>query len=167
MSPAEEVPMLEVEVVNETGMAVDEEVVARAVLWILEREQVAVGVVAVAFVEEAAMAELNGRYRAGVGATDVLSFPGGAGDDPDWPEPDAEAEAPPHLGDIVICPAVAERNAAEDGHGPAEELRRLLVHGVLHLLDYDHEVDQGEMRERESEILADPSWEIPPLLSRG
>ncbi len=167
MSPEEGGLLLEVEVVNETGLAVDEEAVARVVLWILEREQVTTGVVAVAFVEEPAMAELNGRYRAGVGATDVLSFPGGAGDDPDWPEPDAEAEAAPYLGDLVICPAVADRNAADDGIEPAEELRRLLVHGVLHLLDYDHEVDQGEMLERESEILADPSREMPPLLPRG
>ncbi len=161
--------MLEVEVINETGAAVDEEAVARAALWVLEKEDVPGGVVSLAFVEESAMAELNVRYRGGAEATDVLSFPGGGGDDLDWPEPEAEAEAEsaPYLGDVVICLAVAGRNAADDGIDQAEELRRLLVHGVLHLLDYDHEIDQGEMRAREMDILADPSWEIPPLLRRG
>lgn len=159
--------MLEVEVINETGAAVDEEAVARAALWVLEKEDVPGGVVSLAFVEESAMAELNVRYRGGAEATDVLSFPGGGGDDLDWPEPEAEAESVPYLGDVVICLAVAGRNAADDGIEPAEELRRLLVHGVLHLLGYDHERDQGEMRAREADILADPSWEIPLLLPRG
>lgn len=158
-------PVLEVEVVNETGAAVAEEAAARAVLWVLEREEVPAGVVSLAFVTEAAMAELNLRYRGDADPTDVLSFPGGAGDDPDWPEP--EIEAAPYLGDVLVCPAVAERNAAADGIEPAEELRRLVVHGVLHLLGHDHEVDQGEMRALEDEILADPAWEVPPLLPRG
>jgi probable rRNA maturation factor len=159
--------MLEVDVVNETGVAVAEDAAARAVLWVLEKEDVSGGVVSLAFVEESAMAELNVRYRGGVEATDVLSFPGGGDDDLEWPEPEVEVGSAPHLGDVVICPAVARRNAADDGIEPAEELRRLLVHGVLHLLGYDHEIDQGEMRAREADILADPSWEIPPLLPRG
>lgn len=162
--------MLEVDVVNETGAAVDEDAAARAVLWVLEKEDVVSGVVSVAFVEESSMSELNVRYRGGVEATDVLSFPGGDDDDDedlDWPEPETEVGSAPHLGDVVICPAVAGRNAADDGIEPAEELRRLLVHGVLHLLGYDHEIDQGEMRAREADILADPSWEIPQLLPRG
>lgn len=161
--------MLQVEVVNETGVAVDEEAAARAVLWVLEQEDVTAGVLALAFVEEAAMQDLNARYRGGEEATDVLSFPGGASDDPGWPEPEAETEAgaAPFLGDVVICPAVAARNASDDGIPAEEELRRLLVHGVLHLLGFDHEVDQGEMRARESQVLTDPAWEVPPLLQRG
>jgi len=152
-----------VEVINETGVPIDEEAAARAVMFVLERESVSSGEVALAFVEEAAMAELNKTYRSFDGATDVLSFPGGPDDDFDWPEPEEGLAL--HLGDIVVCPAVAERNAAEEGISLAEEMRRLVVHGTLHLLDYDHEVDQGEQRSREAELLGDPGWDAPPLVS--
>jgi probable rRNA maturation factor len=77
------------------------------------------------------VARLNASYRGKTGATDVLSFSAreGVRVDPD----DAD------LGDILICPSVAKRNAAERGILYREELVRLLVHGVLHLLGYDHE----------------------------
>lgn len=98
------------------------------------------------------MADLNGRYRDTPGATDVLSFPGDDDDDDDWPDLE-EQGGEAYLGDIAICPVVAERNADEDGISLDLELRRLIVHGVLHLLGWDHEVDQGEMRAREEEVL--------------
>ncbi len=161
--PAEGGLRVGVEVVNETAVPIDEEAAARAVMFVLEREDVSSGEVALAFVEEAAMAELNSTYRSLDEATDVLSFPGGPDDDFDWPEP--EEGLAPHLGDIVICPTVAQRNAAEDGVPLAEELRRLVVHGTLHLLDYDHEVDQGEQRARETELLGDPTWDAAPLVA--
>ena len=113
------------------------------------------------------MAELNERYRGSDEATDVLSFPGGPDDDSDWPDPEADAthDRAPFLGDVLVCPAAARRNALDDGISVAEELRRLVVHGVLHLLGYDHEVDRGEMRASEAAILDDPAWTaLTPLL---
>jgi probable rRNA maturation factor len=158
--------MLLVEVINETDLPLDEDAAARAVLLILEIEKLESGEVALAFIGEGPMAELNERYR-GVGeATDVLSFPGESEDDLDWPDPEADSlqDRPPFLGDVLVCPDVARRNAQDDGVSTAEELRRLVVHGVLHLLGYDHEVDQGEMSARETAILDDRAWESSPLL---
>ena len=158
--------MLLVDVVNETDLPMDEDAAARAVLLVLELEKLESGEVALAFIDEGSMAELNERYR-GVGeATDVLSFPGGSDDDLDWPEPEADPleDRPPFLGDVLVCPDVARRNAQGDGVSTAEELRKLVVHGVLHLLGYDHEVDQGEMSARETAILDDHAWETSPLL---
>lgn len=158
--------MLLVEVVNDTDLPVDEDAAARAVLLVAENEELASGEVALAFIEEGVMVELNERYRGSVEATDVLSFPGDLDEDSDWPDPEAEADGdrPPFLGDVLVCPAVARGNALADGITTAEELRRLVVHGVLHLLGYDHEVDQGEMRVREATILDDPAWEALALL---
>lgn len=121
--------------------------------------------VSLIFNDEAAMAELNAQFMGKSGPTDVLSFPiddepivagrvpdsGGTG--PGWP---AEPEIPTLVGDIVICPAVAARNAVEHGQSVEDELALLVVHGVLHLLGWDHE-DDGEaeaMEAREKEILA-------------
>ncbi|MDX1649256.1 MAG: rRNA maturation RNase YbeY [Myxococcota bacterium] len=87
----------------------------------------------VALVGEAAMAELNARWRGREGPTDVLSFSL------------LEGEGAEHrgglLGDVVLCVPVAVRQAAARGHGVDEELLRLLVHGTLHLLGHDHQHD--------------------------
>lgn len=143
-------PMSEVEVSNETRYRFREEAVAQIVGRVLAAED-ADGVVAVAFLDEEAVAELNGRYRGHAESTDVLSFPAGHTEDADWPEPDGIEDE--FLGDVVVCPAVAERNALEDEISLAEEIRRLLVHGGLHLLGYDHVTDDGEMRAREEALL--------------
>lgn len=140
----------EIDVTNETTVPIRSVGVTSVVAAVLAAEAVD-GAVDVAFLDEAPIAELNQRYRGVSGATDVLSFPGGA-DDEGWPEP-PEIEAGVFLGDVLICPSVAERQAAEDGSGLGEELVRLLVHGTLHLLGYDHEVDVGEMRQREADLL--------------
>ena len=88
--------------------------------------------VAVCLVSDAEIARLNRTYRGKGGATDVLSFPAdGTG------------------GDIAISPAAARRNARWLGHSVPEELRVLILHGVLHLAGYDHETDEGEMERRE------------------
>ena len=87
----------------------------------------------VSFVEDAEIEDLHLRYMGEPGPTDVLSFPQ---DDPG--EDDVRM-----LGDVVIAPAVAARNNPAD---PEAELRLLLVHGILHLLGYDHEED-GERAE--------------------
>jgi rRNA maturation RNase YbeY len=80
----------------------------------------------VSFVEDAEMEELHVRYMDEPGPTDVLSFP----------LDDEEHDGVRVLGDVVIAPAVAARNHPDD---PAAELRLLLVHGILHILGYDHE----------------------------
>jgi probable rRNA maturation factor len=82
------------------------------------------------------------------GPTDVLSF----GCDEPCPTPGDE---PITLGDVVIAPEEAERQAAELGHSVEHELDVLLVHGILHLLGYDHEAegDSGAMAAREAAIL--------------
>jgi probable rRNA maturation factor len=80
----------------------------------------------VSFVDDAEMEELHVRYMDEPGPTDVLSFP----------LDEEEHHGVRVLGDVVIAPAVAARNNPED---PAAELRLLLVHGILHVLGYDHE----------------------------
>jgi probable rRNA maturation factor len=122
--------------------------------------------VSIVFVGEDAIADLNRRFLDGDGPTDVLAFPiddeplptgrhpdeGGRGpgssDDPDEP--------PIVLGDVLVCPAVAARQAPEHAQSLEDELALLVVHGVLHLLDYDHaEPDEAaRMQQRERELLA-------------
>ena len=87
------------------------------------------------FVDDDEMARLHERYMQEAGPTDVLTFPL---DDDDVDESGVRV-----LGDVVVCPAVAARNHPED---PTAELRLLVVHGVLHVLGYDHE-DDGERAE--------------------
>ncbi len=85
------------------------------------------------------MAELNGRHRGRPGPTDVLSFPVDGEDLDGWPD----EGPPPELGDIVLCPDAAQ-----------EPLTTLLVHGLLHLLGYDHESDDGEMLALQDRLVA-------------
>jgi len=118
------------------------------------------------FVDMQTIAELNERFLGVNGPTDVLSFPldeelppGGRQPDQGGRGPGAPADGgdpPALLGDVVVCPAVATRQAAERGIAAADEIALLVVHGVLHLLDYDHaEPDEATaMRRREQELLA-------------
>jgi len=94
------------------------------------------GDVALCLVSDDRMREFNRRYRGKDAPTDVLSFPGD-----DEPEPDGSF----HLGDIVIAVPTASRQAASLGHTLPRELKRLALHGYLHLLGYDHETDDGTM----------------------
>ncbi len=108
----------------------------------------------VEFVDEATMTELNATHMGGDGPTDVLSFPL---DYADHARPEPVPTGPPSmLGDIVVCPPVAHRQAAEtDGRTYASEVDLLLVHGVLHLLGHDH-AEPGEtelMQDHERRIL--------------
>jgi probable rRNA maturation factor len=119
----------------------------------------------VIFVDEQAMSDLNERFLGGTGPTDVLAFPMDDDVAPGGRQPDqggrgpgspSEADDPPTVvGDVVVCPAVAHRQAAEHGHSDTDELALLVVHGVLHLLNYDHaEAGESEaMRTRERELL--------------
>jgi probable rRNA maturation factor len=140
-----------VEVSNETDARLELERVREFAQAVLAGEGDVRGL-ALAFVEEPVMAELNERYRSLAEPTDVLSFSYAGVEGEDWPEPD-DLEQEPFLGDVVICPAVASKNAADDGITLDLELRRLVIHGIMHLMGYDHESDQGQMRAREDAVL--------------
>ncbi len=88
------------------------------------------GLLTVALVSDARVRALNHRYRSKTAPTDVLSFP---------------AEEPGQLGDVVIATGVARRQAQCAGHSFQAEIRVLALHGLLHLLGYDHERDDGRM----------------------
>jgi probable rRNA maturation factor len=105
------------------------------------------GEVAVALVSDARIRALNRRFRRRDAVTDVLSFPANE------PSPSPAAEL---LGDIVIATGVARRQAAEAGHRYADELKLLALHGLLHLLGYDHHArsDRGRMARLERRLRA-------------
>lgn len=98
---------------------------------------------AVAFVSDRRMSELNKLFRGKDATTDVLSFP----HVPDAFDPDEN-----NLGDIVISVEQAEKQAGENGLSLELEIKQLIVHGVLHLSGFDHEIDNGEMNARELEL---------------
>jgi probable rRNA maturation factor len=95
------------------------------------------GHVTLAIVSDATMRRLNRTYRNKDYATDVLSFP---------------AEDDGVLGDVAIASGVAARQARRLGHSLATELRVLALHGLLHLVGFDHETDQGEMARVEERL---------------
>ena len=100
------------------------------------------GTMTVALVTDARMRALNRQFRGQDYSTDVLSFPAESG----RPRRSSrKSRFPRHLGDIVIAIGVARRQGQTAGHGAAEELRILALHGLLHLLGYDHERDSGQM----------------------
>ena len=124
------------------------------------------GAVAIALVSDRHVRELNHRYRGQDTVTDVLSFAaegrGPSSADRRTPSPDRRTPSPDrrsahadtHLGDIVIATGVARRQAREAGHSDATELRVLALHGLLHLLGYDHERedDRGRMARVEARL---------------
>ena len=137
--------MIEVEIENHSGWRVDEPAAAAAVRSALAAEGVQSGEVGVAFVDERRIAELNAEHR-GKPSTDVLSFPiDGRALLPDG--------VPRQLGDLVVCPAVASAEGTP--------IATLLVHGVLHLVGYDHETDGGAMLVRQNELLG----EVAPVVA--
>ncbi len=111
------------------------------------------GEVSVLFCADGRMRGLNRRYRGKDKSTDVLAFPAGPGADG-------------FLGDIVVSIPFAGREARRRSDSPAREVDRLLLHGFLHLLGYDHETDEGQMEALESRLrrrldLSDPSTPAP------
>jgi len=123
--------------------------------------------VSLLFVDEPAMAALNERFMHKQGPTDVLSFPieddllpSGRFPDSGTPGPgmtDEPVSSPlTLLGDVVVCPAVAERHRLEHEVSLVDELALLVVHGMLHLLGWDHQVDAEaeRMEARERHLLS-------------
>ncbi len=111
----------------------------------LQAEGQSHGELSIVITDEETVQALNREYRGVDAPTDVLSFPMLEGTPPEGVPPTPEEEVT-YLGDVVIALPVAERQAREYGHSLQEELRLLTVHGVLHLLGYDHATPEEEAR---------------------
>ena len=121
---------------------------------------------AIAFISDRRMKELNNLFRGKNSTTDVLSFPhepdefmseppavaGGLSSESGQVQPSATADGSDFLGDIVISVEQAARQAEENGLTLENEIKQLILHGLLHLCGYDHETDNGEMNARELEL---------------
>jgi probable rRNA maturation factor len=135
-----------IEVANESGVAVDESALASVAQHVLAAMQVnPAAELSVMVVTTEVMTELHERWMDEPGPTDVMAFPMDELVD-ESRRPDAPEIGPALLGDVVLCPAFAAAQARKAGHGLADELALLTVHGVLHLLGYDH-ADPEQERE--------------------
>ena len=135
-------------ILNKHVAGVDESSLDRFVL----RARRAVGLrgsVTVLITSSREMRSLNGRFRGKNKATDVLSFP-------------PQFHSPRFAGDIAISGEIASENARRLGHSPAEEVKILALHGVLHLAGFDHESDNGKMAKLEERVRA--KLGLPPAL---
>ncbi|HVQ41301.1 MAG TPA: rRNA maturation RNase YbeY [Vicinamibacterales bacterium] len=112
------------------------------------------GRLTIALVTDAVMRRLNRQYRSADKATDVLSFPADASPAPPNATglPAVALAKAGFLGDLAIARGVAARQARAQGHSMRVEIRVLALHGLLHLLGYDHEVDAGEMARLEERL---------------
>jgi probable rRNA maturation factor len=138
---------MSVDIANESGVEVSEAALAALATYMLDQMRInPLAELSVLLVDESAMADLNQRWMGEPGPTDVLAFPmdelrpppfggsasnrRGGGHDPD-PEPGL-------LGDVVLCPQIAAKQAHAAGHSTEDEIELLCTHGILHLLGYDH-----------------------------
>jgi probable rRNA maturation factor len=133
-----------IEVANESGVAVDESALASVAQHVLAAMQVnPAAELSVMVVTTEVMTELHERWMDEPGPTDVMAFPMDELVD-ESRRPDAPEIGPALLGDVVLCPGFAAAQARKAGHGLADELALLTVHGVLHLLGYDHAEPEQE-----------------------
>ena len=126
---------MSIEITNETEFDIDQASVLEVASFALDRMKIHPGAeLAIMFIDEKAMEQLHIQWMDEPGPTDVLSFP------MDELRPGTESEPTPAglLGDIVICPSVAKRQAEAAGHETMNEILLLATHGVLHLLGFDH-----------------------------
>jgi len=151
-----------IEIANESGVAVDEVALASVARFALDELRIhPLAELSVLLVDESAMTDLHVKWMDEPGPTDVLSFPmdelrppsmggahGGRAADESGPEPGL-------LGDVVLCPQVAAAQARQAGHSAQQELEMLCVHGILHLLGYDHAdpEEEAEMFGLQGELL--------------
>ena len=143
-----------VELANESGVDLDESQIQDLVAFALTRLRVHPDAdLAVVLVDEAAMEQLHVQWMGEPGPTDVLSFPM----DELRPGRDGEVSAEGILGDIVVCPSVAATQAEAAGHSTIAEIQMLCVHGLLHLLGYDHAEpdEEKEMFGLQAEVLGE------------
>lgn len=150
---------MSIEILDESGHGIDVCRIERLARFVLDRLRVhPLAELCVKAVDEPTMTELNRTWMEATGSTDVLAFPM---DElrPGMLDVDPEEGV---LGDLVLCPEVAARQGATAGHGTDAELELLTVHGVLHLLGYDHAepVEQQEMFALQDRLLA--QWRSQP-----
>ncbi|MFN2586910.1 MAG: rRNA maturation RNase YbeY [Actinomycetota bacterium] len=137
---------MDVFLANEQAVPLDEPQLAALARHVLQAEDVdPAAELSILFVGPDHIRRLNARYAGDDNATDVLAFP--------MMDDDEESVL---LGDVVVCPEVAQDNAARAGGGLDAELRTLVVHGTLHLLGYDHQNDsqRAAMDKRTKELIA-------------
>jgi probable rRNA maturation factor len=162
-----------VEINNESGMAADEDALRELAQYVIgQMETHPLADLSMLLVDEAHMTNLHEKWMEEPGPTDVLSFPmdelrphsmagpnRSRGRDGDEPEPVL-------LGDVVLCPQVAAVQARQHGQSTQAELELLTVHGVLHLLGYDHAdpEEEAEMFGLQNELLRD--WRAESAASR-
>ncbi|MBS42106.1 MAG: rRNA maturation RNase YbeY [Nocardioides sp.] len=144
---------MSIEVLDESGRDVDVRHLARLARFVMDRMRVhPMAELCIKAVDEDTIAELNEQWMEKEGPTDVLAFP------MDELRPGLAGEEPEEgvLGDLVLCPAVAERQGETAGHGTLAEIELLTTHGVLHLLGYDHAEpeEHREMFGLQDELLA-------------
>nr|BAH90078.1 hypothetical protein [uncultured bacterium]BAH90113.1 hypothetical protein [uncultured bacterium] len=124
-----------VDINNESGVEVDETGLVSLATFVLDQLRIhPMAELSVVLVDEATMSAYHEKYMNEPGPTDVLSFP------MDELRPPSDDEEPPAglLGDVVLCPTITSAQAAEHGREPDEEAEYLLVHGILHLVGFDH-----------------------------
>jgi probable rRNA maturation factor len=126
---------MSIEINNESAIEVDEAAIQRLAVYALDAMHVHPDAeIAIVLVDEGAMEQLHVQWMDEPGPTDVLSFPM----DELRPGTDDAPTPPGLLGDIVLCPQVAESQARTAGHQLIDELLLLTTHGILHLLGFDH-----------------------------
>ena len=135
---------MSIEIANESGVEVNSDAILAVARHALDEMGVnPLAELSILLVDLDYMAELNHRWMGGDGPTDVLAFPMDEGSVDHGPG-EAGTGEPALLGDIVLAPEVAAKQAGAAGHTPADELHLLTVHGALHLLGYDHAEPEEE-----------------------
>ena len=157
---------MSIDVLNESGATVDERALVDIARHVLDRMGISpLAELAISLKDVTEMERLHKQYMDLDGPTDVLAFPmdeldlrgsRGVGHGSGHGSPVDDDTAPTMLGDVVLCPEVAERQARDAGHSTLDELRLLTTHGVLHLLGYDHAEpeEHAEMFGLQAELLA-------------
>ena len=132
---------MSVEVTNETAWQIDGKIFSDLGVWVMSQMRVSTqSDLTIMFVDPDPIAQLHMRWMNLEGPTDVMSFP------MDELRPGRDGVDPVEgiLGDVVLCPTVAQAQASEAGHTTEEELLLLTTHGILHLLGYDHAEPEEE-----------------------
>ena len=149
---------MSIEILNESGTDLDVRRLSTLARFVMDQLRVhPQAELCIKAVDEDTIAQLNEQWMDKQGPTDVLAFP------MDELRPGKVTEEPEEgvLGDLVLCPAVAERQGIEAGHGREAEIELLTVHGILHLLGYDHAEpeEHAEMFRLQDRLLEE--WRTP------
>ncbi len=151
---------MSIEILNESGLEVDARRLSALSRFVMDRMRVhPLAELCIKAVDEDTIALLNQQWMDKEGPTDVLAFP------MDELRPGLVSEEPEEgvLGDLVLCPAIAHQQGETAGHGALAEIELLTVHGILHLLGYDHgePEEHREMFALQDELLA--AWRDDPV----